>query len=72
MVEFNAKQIEDFVHEHLQQKIDANEVPLMGLDMTNAENFEREWDIYSTALFEGICNGILMAGGIITEIQNNE
>lgn len=44
----------------------------MGLDMTNAENFERECDIYSTVLFEGICNGILMVGGIIIEIQNNE
>ena len=57
---FKPEDIEKFVHEHIQQKIDNNELSLVGFDMANEENFKRELQIYETTLFEGICNGILM------------
>lgn len=59
---FEPEDIKQFVHEHIQSKIDNNELSLVGFDMKNPENFEREFKIYETALFEGICNGIIMCG----------
>lgn len=66
---FSAKELEDFVHQHIQQKIDNNELHLVGLDMKNAENFKRELEIYENTLFEGIINGIVMCGGKVEGIE---
>lgn len=68
---FNPKKIEDFVHEHIQQKIDANELSMVGFDMENSENFKREFEIYQNALFEGIINGIVMCGGKVEGIKTD-
>lgn len=35
---------------------------MVGFDMSNPDNFKREFEIYENGLFEGICNGILMCG----------
>ena len=67
---FTAKEIEDFVHEHIQQKINHNELHLVGFDMSNEENFKREFEIYENTLFEGIVNGIVMCGGTVDGIPN--
>lgn len=66
---FTVKYLEDFVHEHIQQKINNNELPLVGFDMVNAENFKREFEIYENTLLEGIVNGIAMCGGKIDGIE---
>ena len=66
---YTAKELEDFVHEHIQQKVDNNELHLVGFDMENFENFEREFEIYGNALFEGIVNGIVMCGGKVEGIE---
>ena len=66
---FNTKDIEEFVHEHIQQKIDNNELRLIGFDMEHEDNFKREFEIYQNALFEGIVNGIVMCGGRIQGID---
>ena len=68
---FKAKDIEQFVHDHIQQKIDNNELHLVGFDFANPENFKREFEIYKTTLFEGIVNGIIMCGGEIEGIDTN-
>lgn len=69
MNEFNAKNIEAFVHDHIQQKIDHNELSLVGFDMEHEDVFKRELEIYQNALFEGIVNGIVMCGGKIEGIN---
>ena len=66
---FKPEDIEQFVQEHIQSKIDNNELALVGFDMNNVDNFKREFEIYKNALFEGICNGIIMCNGIIEEIE---
>lgn len=71
MNKFNVKNIENFVNDHIQQKIDHNELSLVGFDMENEENFEREFEIYKNALLEGIINGIVMCGGEIEGIELN-
>ena len=55
--------IESFIHDHIQSKIDNNELEQIGFDMKNANNFEKQYEFYKRTLFEGICNGILMCGG---------
>lgn len=66
---FTLEEIKQFVHGHIQSKIDHNELGLIGFDRENAENFEREFEIYENALFEGIINGIDMAGGEVEGIN---
>ena len=69
--QFKPQDIEQFVKDHIQSKINHNELAMVGLDLNNKENFERELQIYSTALFEGICNGIIMCDGTIEGIEIN-
>ena len=69
---FKATDIENFVKDHIQSKIDHNELGLMGIDTNNPELFKKEMRIYQTALFEGIFNGILMSGGEIEGIDLDE
>ena len=69
---FKPEEIDDFVHEHIQQKIDHGELPRVGFDIENEENFKREFDIYQTALFEGIVNGIYMCGGSVEGINTED
>ena len=69
---FSAKELEEFVHDHIQQKIDHNELHLTGIDFNPSnEVIEREFEIYQNALLEGIMNGILMCDckieGVVTE-----
>jgi hypothetical protein len=66
---FKTQEIEQFVKDHIQSKIDHNELGLIGFDMENTENFQREFTIYENALFVGICNGILLCNGEIEGIE---
>lgn len=59
---FTPEDIEKFVKDHIQSKIDNHELGMVGFDMDNPDNFKMEFEIYKNALFEGICNGILMCG----------
>ena len=69
---FTPKDIESFVHDHIQSKIDHNELEVIGFDMTNATNFEKQYEFYKRTLFEGICNGILMCGGKIEGVDDGD
>ena len=69
---FTTKDIESFVHEHIQSKIDHNELDQMGFDMKNVDNFEKQFEFYTRVLFEGICNGILICGGKIEGVDDGE
>ena len=66
---FSVDEIKDFVHVHIQQKIDANELHLTGISYQDVETFEREFEVYENALFEGICNGIIMCNCEIKGIE---
>ena len=66
---FKFEELEKFVHDHIQQKIDNNELLLVGFDMMNEDNFKREFEIYKTTLLEGLCNGIVMCGGSIEGVE---
>lgn len=66
---FKPEEIDNFVHEHIQQKIDNNELSLIGFDLTDINVFQKELEIYKLALFEGIVNGIVMGGGKIEGIE---
>ncbi len=66
---FKPEELEEFVKVHIQQKIDANELHLTGIDFTNKKNFERELGIYQNTLLEGIINGIVMCGGKVEGIE---
>ena len=68
---FKPEELEEFVKVHIQQKIDANELPLTGIDFTNKKNFERELEIYQNTLLEGIINGIVMCGGKVEGIETD-
>lgn len=68
---FKPEELEKFVHDHIQQKIDANELHLTGIDFTNKKNFERELEIYQNTLLEGIINGIVMCGGKVEGIETD-
>ena len=69
---FTTKDIESFVNEHIQSKIDHNELDQMGFDMKNVDNFEKQFEFYTRVLFEGICNGILICGGKIEGVDDGE
>ena len=64
---FTVKEIEKFIHDHIQQKIDNDELHLTGIDN---DNFEREFMIYRNALFEGIVNGISMCNNKVEGIED--
>ena len=66
---FTIEEIKQFIRDHIQSKIDHNELGLIGFDIGNKENFEREFEIYKNTLFEGIVNGIDMADGVIKELE---
>ena len=69
MKTFNTQEIETFVHDHMQSKIDHNELAMTGINLTDVDSFAHELELYQTALFEGICNGILLCGGKIEGIE---
>ena len=69
---FTIEEIENFIHDHIQSKIDHNELEQMAFDMKNVDNFEKQYEFYKRTLFEGICNGILMCGGKIEGIDDGE
>ena len=66
---FTAEELEQFVHDHIQQKINNHELALTGVDLEVYENFERDMYIYNNALLEGIINGIIMSGGKVEGIE---
>ena len=69
---YKMKELEQFVHDHIQQKIDNNELHLTGISMTDdAKTFEREFEIYQNALLEGIVNGIIMCDGEVEGIETD-
>ena len=71
-MKFKMKELEQFVHDHIQQKIDNNELHLTGISMTGDTNaFKREFEIYQNALLEGIVNGIIMCDGEIEGIETD-
>ena len=61
------KELEQFVHDHIQQKIDNNELHLTG----DANTFKREFEIYQNALLEGIVNGIIMCDCEVEGIETD-
>lgn len=69
MNKFKPEDIEKFVKDHIQSKIDHKELAMVGFNMNDTECFKREFEIYQNALFEGICNGILMCNGEIEGIE---
>ena len=69
---FTTKEIESFIRVHFQSKVDHRELEQMGFDMKNVNNFEKQFEFYTRALFEGICNGILMCGGKIEGVDDGE
>lgn len=69
---FTTEVIESFIHDHIQSKIDHNELEQIGFDMKNADKFEKQYEFYTRTLFEGICNGILMCGGKIEGVDDGE
>ena len=71
-MKFKMKELEQFVHDHIQQKIDNNELYLTGISMTgDAKAFKREFEIYQNALLEDIVNGIIMCDGEIEGIETD-
>ena len=68
---FKVEELEKFVHDHIQQKIDHGELHLTGIDYSNADNFKRELEIYENALLEGIVNGIVMCDGEVEGIETD-
>ena len=68
---FKLEELEKFVHNHIQQKIDAKELHLTGIDFRNMKNFKREMEIYQNALLEGIVNGIIMCDGEVEGIETD-
>lgn len=64
---FTVKEIEDFVHEHIQEEINMGTLMAKGFS-EKSENFEPEFNIYQHGLTEGIINGIVMMGGEIEDL----
>ena len=62
---FTSQDIIEFVNEHIQSKIDHNELELAGIHTME------DLKLYENALFEGIINGIFMAGGSVQGIETN-
>ena len=69
---YKLTELEQFVHDHIQQKIDNNELHLTGISMSgDTATFEREFEIYQNALLEGIVNGIIMCDGDVEGIETD-
>lgn len=66
---FKVEELEQFVHEHIQQKIDNHELALTGINLDDFDEFKRNMYIYENALLEGIINGIVMCEGKIDGIE---
>lgn len=66
---FKVEELEKFVHEHIQQKIDNHELALTGINLDDFDEFKRNMYIYENALLEGIINGIVMCEGKIDGIE---
>lgn len=60
---FKTEAIQRFVNNHVQFKIEHNELAMVGI------NNQTDLDLYMNALFEGIINGIVMAGGSVEGIE---
>ena len=60
---FKTEDIQRFVIDHVQSKIEHNELAMAGIDN------QSDLDLYMNALFEGIINGIVMAGGSVEGIE---
>lgn len=60
---FKTEDIQRFVNDHVQSKIEHNELAMVGIDN------QSDLDLYMNALFEGIINGIVMAGGSVEGIE---
>ena len=60
---FTPQDIMEFVAEHMQSKIKHNELEFAGI------NTASDRQLYENALFEGIINGIFMAGGKVEGIE---
>ena len=69
MKTFSTQEIERFVDDHMQSKAEHNELEMAGISLGDAIRFTHELALYKTALFEGICNGIVMCGGKIEGID---
>lgn len=69
MKTFSTQEIDTFVHGHMQSKINNGELPFTGINMNDKSRFSHEFELYETALFEGICNGIVMCGGHVDGIE---
>ena len=67
---FTIKDIEGFIHDHIQSKIDNNELEDTGFDISNVDNFEKQLEFYTQTMFEGIYNGIMMCGGKIEGLDD--
>ena len=68
---FSVQEIERFVDDHIQSKVEHNELEMAGISLGDAIRFTHELTLYKTALFEGICNGIVMCGGKIEGIDTD-
>lgn len=60
---FKTEDIQQFVIDHVQSKIEHNELVMAGIDN------QSDLDLYMNALLEGIINGIVMAGGSVEGIE---
>ena len=60
---FNPEDIEQFVNDHIKSKIEHNELAFAGIYN------QSDLALYKNALFEGIVNGIFMAGGSVEGIE---
>ena len=62
-------EIDNFVHEHIQQEIEVDGLTAKGFNMNNTEIFETQLDMYMKGLAEGIVNGIYMMGGEVEDLE---
>jgi len=68
---FKMEELEQFVHDHIQQKVDSAELGLTGVNLNDFNEFKRDMFIYENALLEGIINGIVMCNGKVEGIEVN-
>ena len=68
---FKVEELEQFVHDHIQQKVDSAELGLTGVNLEDFNEFKRDMFIYENALLEGIINGIVMCNGKVEGIEVN-
>lgn len=49
---YTPENIEKFVKDHIQSKIDKHELGMVGFDMANPDNFKRNFEIYKNTFQE--------------------